>query len=116
MDVACAAHVRGQLERGPSTSGVTPSRGGASAASEHGVAACHLCGELENETHGLPFTDWLAKMKDIKLSNYFTSKSVGNSSLPLAGTWLSACKEIERGKMAPRLIWTGKYSLALISR
>ena len=37
-----------------------PSRGGASAASEHGVAACHLRGELENETHGLPFTDWLA--------------------------------------------------------
>ena len=36
-----------------------PSRGGASAASEHGVAACHLCGELEREAHGLPFTDWL---------------------------------------------------------
>ena len=36
------------------------SRGGASTASEHGVAACHLCGQLETETHGLPFTDWLA--------------------------------------------------------
>ncbi len=51
----------GQLERGPSTSGVPPSRGGASKASEHGVAACHLCGQLEREAHGLPFTDWLAR-------------------------------------------------------
>ena len=41
---------------------MTHSRGGASAASEHGVAACHLCGELETETHGLPFTDRLDHM------------------------------------------------------
>ena len=46
----------GQLERRPSASGVPPSRGGASAASEHGVAACHLRGELERPAHGLPFT------------------------------------------------------------
>ncbi len=50
----------GQLERRPSANGVTPSRGGGSEATEHGVAACHLRGELETETHGLPFTDWLA--------------------------------------------------------
>ena len=50
----------GQLERRPSACGVPPSRGGASAASEHGVAACHMRGELESETHDLPFTDWLA--------------------------------------------------------
>ncbi len=53
---------RGQLERRPSASGVTLSRGGGSEATEHGVAACHLRGELENETHGLPFTDWLARI------------------------------------------------------
>src|SRR5471030_3035671 len=50
---------RGQLERHPSASGVSLSRGGASTASEHGVAACHLCGQSEREAHGLPFTDWL---------------------------------------------------------
>ena len=49
----------GQLERHPSASGVPPSRGGGSEATEHGVAACHLCGELERPAHGLPFTDWL---------------------------------------------------------
>jgi hypothetical protein len=38
---------------------VPPSRGGASKASEHGVVACHLCGQLETEAHGLPFTDRL---------------------------------------------------------
>ncbi len=60
----------GQLERRPSASGVTPSRGGASAASEHGVAACHLRGELETETHGLPFTDWLAIALFPKINTY----------------------------------------------
>ena len=50
---------RGQLERHPSASGVPLSRGGASKASEHGVAACHLCGELERPAHVLPFTDRL---------------------------------------------------------
>jgi hypothetical protein len=55
---------RGQLERHPSTSGVPPSRGGASTASEHGVLACHLCGQSERETRGLPFTDWLGRTTD----------------------------------------------------
>ena len=49
----------GQLERHPSASGVPLSRGGGSEATEHGVAACHLRGESEQEAHGLPFTDWL---------------------------------------------------------
>ncbi len=66
---------RGQLERRQSASGVSPSRGGASKASEHGVAACHLRGELETETHGLLFTDWLAKMRplltEFAILNYF---------------------------------------------
>ncbi len=53
---------RGQLEKRPSASGVPLSRGGGSEATEHGVAACHLCGELEREAHGLPFTDWLGNV------------------------------------------------------
>ena len=52
----------GQLERHPSASGVPHSRGGGSAATEHGVAACHLCGVLERPAHGLPFTDRLDRV------------------------------------------------------
>jgi hypothetical protein len=37
------------------------SRGGASAASERGVAASHLCGQLERPAHGFPFTDRLGR-------------------------------------------------------
>ena len=68
----------GQLERGPSTSGVPLSRGGASAASEHGVAACHLCGELETEAHGLPFTDWLDTSYFLAMKNI---AAFGNDSV-----------------------------------
>ena len=67
----------GQLERHPSASGVPHSRGGASAASEHGVAACHLRGELETEAHGLPFTD--------RLDRRFTSRSNRFKNFPVGG-------------------------------
>ncbi len=71
----------------PSASGVTPSRGGASRASEHGVAACHLRGELETETHGLPFTDWLAtdlQKSASKLAIYRASPGHGTLPGPLS--------------------------------
>ncbi len=68
---------RGQLERRPSASGVPLSRGGASRASEHGIAACHLRGELEQPAHGLPFTDWLGThIFQVKKFGYFIHNSI----------------------------------------
>ena len=68
------------------------SRGGASAASEHGVAACHLCGELETETHGLPFTDWLATDAQKRSSVQATYRAS-----PGYGTLLSPISMLEWG-------------------
>ncbi len=73
---------RGQLERRQSASGVSPSRGGASKASEHGVAACHLRGELEKEAHGLPFTDWLGQFHMMLKIHYDFYVSIEIDDLP----------------------------------